>query len=182
MASYVVKSWYADQRANPRGQYISIKGRASGVVSWVMSLIGISPTFSLECGCNNFVYEIGSWSGKRVTTIPLAKISSVYYGYTKPWKEALAIGIVGFFAGNLAFAMTHSLATSAISTLMVWTLAVVYYALNKDLSIGVCETGGILSSVDFRRSVIEGIAVDEAAAERVHLIILALVERSNPKL
>ena len=83
MAAYVVKWWYADQKMNPHGHYISIKGRASGPLSWVMSLIGISPTVSLECGGNNFVYEIRSWSGRMVKAIPLSKISSVYYGYHK---------------------------------------------------------------------------------------------------
>jgi hypothetical protein len=181
MASYVVKSWYADQKVNPYGQYVSIKGRVPGLISWAMSSVGISPTISLECRSNNFIYEIGSWSGKQVKTIPLTKISSVYYGYTKPWKEALLIGIIGFILGILIALMTKSFASNVVVTLLFWGLAISYYILNKDLSIGVCEVGGILSEINFRRSLIEGVAVDEANAERVHLIILALVERSMSK-
>ena len=181
MATYVVKSWYADQKINPHGHYVAITGRAPGLISWVLSLAGISPTFSLQCGCNNFVYEMGSWSGKRVKTIPLSKISSVYYGYVKPWKAALAIGLAGIAVGNLIYAATQSGVANAMVILIFLGLAFGYFLFNKDFSIGVCEVGGILSGVDFRRSLIEGITVDEAAAEKVHLIIHALIERTNVK-
>lgn len=179
MAAYVVKSWFADQKANPQGRYISIKGRAPGLISWLMSLVGISPTVSLECGGNNFVYEIGSWSGRMVKAIPLSKISSVYYGYAKPWKEALAIFILGPVIGSIMANITKSGMVAFVVVLLFIGLALAYYLLNKNLSIGVIETGGLLSGIDFKRSIIEGVDVDEAAAEKVYLIIQALVDRVN---
>lgn len=181
MATYVVKSWYADQKMNPHGQYVSIKGRAPGLISWVLSLLGVSPTVSLQCGCNNFVYEAGSLSGKQVKTIPLSKISSVYYGYAKPWKQALAIALIGVTLATPFYAATQSGLASAFIILVCLALGFAYYLLNKDFSIGVCEVGGIVSGIDFRRSLIEGVTVDEGAAEKVHLIIQALVERVTNK-
>jgi hypothetical protein len=63
--AYVVKSWFADKRPNPHGHYVSITGRAPGLISWLLSLLGVSPIVSLECTGNYFVYEMGSWSGKH---------------------------------------------------------------------------------------------------------------------
>ena len=179
MATYVVKSWYADQKADPQGHYVSIKGRAPGFIAWLMSLVGISPTVSFECGVNNIIYEKGSWSGKFVNTIPLSKISSVHYGYAKPWKAALLLAILGSFFGIMLFPLSG--AAGLVVMLIAWVIAIIYYHLHKDLALGVIEIGGFASRIDFRRSVIEGIAVDEAGAEYAHNIILALVDRTNSK-
>ena len=116
-----------------------------------------------------------------VKTIPLSKISSVYYGYAKPWKTALVIGLLGVALGLSVYATTQNVAASALISSFFWGLAIAYYLLNKDFSLGVCEVGGILSGVDFRRSLIEGVTVDEEAAEKVHLIVQALIERTNVK-
>lgn len=181
MATYVVKSWYADQKVNSQGHYISLKGRAPGLISWAMSLLGISPTVSFECNCNNIVYETGSWSGKTVKAIPISKVSSVYYGYAKPWKAAVMLVVAGFVLGHLVSSATGSTSAAVMTTVLLMVLALAYYLLNKNLGIGVAEVGGIVSGIDFKRSIIENVNVDEAAAQRVYLIIQALVDRAHPK-
>jgi hypothetical protein len=179
MVAYVVKSWYADKRTNGEGRFVSIKGRVSGLLSWVMSLAGVSPTVSLECGGDKVVYEAVSWSGKTAKTIPVSKISSIQYGYSKPWQHSAMLCLFGFVVGAMAARVFGSPFAGFLVLTVFVACAALYYTLNKLLSIGILEDGGCLTAINFKRSVIEGIDVDENAAERVCMIIQAIVDRAN---
>ena len=77
--------------------------------------------------------------------------------------------------------VTKSAMVAVFAVLISLGLGVAYYLLNKDLSIGVGEVGGVLSELDFEPSIIEGVMLDEAFAEKVYLIIQALVDRANAR-
>ncbi len=163
MAGYVVKTWDVGTKPNEEGNYVKIGGRAPGLWSWFLSLIKIDPTISIIFTQNKVIYESGSWQGKTRRVIPINSISSFYYGYTKPWKEALVMGIV---LGILTFGLG----------LLV---GLIYYFLNKTLSIGICEKSGVMSGIDMKRSVIEGKKIDEKDAELVCSILERLVDAKN---
>lgn len=113
---------------------------------------------------NKILFEQGSLEGSVKRVIPMSKVSSSFCGYTKPWKKALVIGAV---CGLLTFWM---LFLGAL-------VGVVYYFLNKTLTIGLVEVSGLVSSFDFKRSVIEGQHIDEAQAREVCEIIEFLMDR-----
>jgi len=157
MAAYVVTSWQVEPNAPAGADLVLIKGRAPGLFAWLLSLVGIEPTISLRVTCDTMYYEQGSLAGSIRRLIPLSRISSAYFGYSKPWKEALAIAV---FIGLPTFGLG-------------FIIAVIYYLLNKSMSIGIVEVGGTDSGIQFKRSVIEGKKVDEGASAEV----AALLER-----
>lgn len=167
MSAYVIKSWKASPaQADASGRYVEIVGRAGGLLSWALAQLTIDPTVSFVVLENKILFERGSMAGSTKRVIPMSKISSSFYGYTKPWREAL---IIGFVCGMLTFWM-----------LFLGALAgVLYYVLNKTLTIGVVEDSGVESSIAFKQSVIEGQKIDEAQARVVCEIIEAKLARQQ---
>ena len=157
----VIKSWMASE-APVEGIYVKIVGRAPGIISWALSLMGIDAVTTFLVTENQIRYETGSWQGQTKVVVPLNVITRSYYGYEKPWKEAVAIGLLlspvfglGLIAGPL------------------------YYFLNKNLHVGFVEMSAWSASIAFKRSVIEGKNIDEKEAEKVLKIVQMLVDRQN---
>lgn len=69
--------------------------------------------------------------------------------------------------------------TYGIMTIVGGIIALLYYFLNKTMTIGVFEIGGMLNGISIKRSVIENKALDEKDAEKFEKVLLALVEKYN---
>jgi len=163
MAAYVIKEWkLSNTPLDARNTFINIVGRAPGLLSWILSHLGIDPTVTFKLTGDKVLFEVGSLEGSIHRVIPLRSISSTMYGYTKPWKEAVAIGVL------------IGIPTFGIGII----LAIVYYFLNRRLSIFVVEVSGIVSGFEFKRSVIEGQEINEMEAARVATMIQAFVDRA----
>lgn len=150
----VIKEWVANENP-PNGIYIKIMGREAGLLSWLLSLVGIDPTSTLTVDKDNFLFEQGSLSGFSRRVIPLNNICSGFYGYAKPWKEAVIIGVL---LGSVTFGIGI-------------IVGIIYYFLNKQLTLGVVENSGIASAIQFKRSVIEGKQIDEKEGAKVIQIL-----------
>jgi len=155
----VLKKWHASKTANENGNYVHLIGREAGLLAWLLSLVGIDPTTEVEIREHLIVFTAGSLAGREKRVIPMKSVCSAYYGYKKPWKEALAIGVlltpvllIGLIAGPL------------------------YYFLNKELTVGVVEASSWVGGFSFKRSVIEGKNIDEKNAYEVMDIIRSLIE------
>lgn len=152
MNPYVIKKWQVNENvSDPKETVIQIEGRAGGFLSWLLSLLKISPTVSLEITGEQIRFSEGSLAGTANRLIPLSSVCSTYYGYVKPWKEALALGII------------LAVPTFGIGII----LAILYYYLNKHMAVGFIEVSGVANGIAFKRSVIEGIKVDEDSARQV---------------
>jgi hypothetical protein len=160
MNPYVIKKWQVSEIAGVDQNNIEIEGRAGGLLSWLMSKVGISPTVKVEIGAERIRFAEGSLAGNAHRIIPLENISSTYYGYAKPWKEALLIAIV------------LGIPTFGIGVI----LAIVYYFLNKSMTVGFVEVSGVVNAIAFKRSVIEGINVDENQAQQVAELTQKLID------
>lgn len=178
MQSYVIKSWRVASEPDESGAYIDIKGRAPGLLSWFFSLMGIEPTVTLRVTAREFMMESGSWSGRIVNYVPLAKVSSIVHGFTKPWKEAL-IMLVVFIALAAGSAQAGGGGVAAGLFLIGIISSVLFYILNKKLTVAVFEVGGAISGLQIKRSVIEGKRLDQADAEQASGIITWLVANKN---
>lgn len=155
----VIKEWYASKTKDSNGNHVHLVGREGGLLSWLLSLIKIDPTTEVEIKENIIKFSSGSLAGQEKRIIPFKSITSAYYGYTKPWKEALVITILLspiFFIGLI--------------------VGPVYYFLNKDLTVAVIEASGWVGSFSFKRSIIEGKNIDEEQAYEVIEIIRSLIE------
>jgi hypothetical protein len=155
----VLKKWHASNSANESGDFVHLVGREAGLFAWILSIIGIDPTTEIQIKDNLIIFHAGSLAGQEKRIIPIKSLTSAFYGYQKPWKEALAIGVLltpVFFIGLIAGPL--------------------YYFLNKKLTVGVVEASGWSGGFSFKRSVIEGKNIDEKSAYEVINIIRQLIE------
>jgi hypothetical protein len=158
--TYVVKSWSIDRKAAPGQPIVQITGRSPGLLSWILSFMGIEPTVHFVLTDHNIQFAQGSLAGNTRRTIPLSQVSSISHGFVKPvWLIIVGILTLGFFGIGIIF--------------------IILYFLNKAISIGVGDTGGILSELRFKKSVIEGENIDESAAAHVASIIDELASNAR---
>ena len=157
--SLVIKQWYADTSKNEDGNFVHIVGREAGLLSWLLSLFKIDPTNEVEVKDNLLKFTTSSLAGQEKRLIPMNSITSAYYGYKKPWKMALFLGVILMPLFGLG--------------LLVGPL---YYILNKSLTVGVVEASGWIGAFSFKRSIIEGQNISEEDAYRVIEIIRTLIE------
>lgn len=150
----VLKKWHTNENPQSNESKIHIHGREEGLISFAFSIIGIDPTTTFQLSDNKLVFSNGSWEGQKKIIVPISSISSCYFGYTKPWKQALVIGIITmpiFFIGAI--------------------LGPLYYFLNKQLELGIRDTSGATYALAFKRSVIENVKIDETEGNHVLSII-----------
>lgn len=169
MNAFVIKSWRANDHPDAEGSYVNISGRAGGFVSWMFNLLGISPTVQLLVRADKIIFQKGSLEGTLNFITPLENTCSTFYAFKRPLKEAIVLGIV---LGALTF-FSFGLIGIAI--------AILYYVLNKTLTMGFTDIGGRVSEIPFKRSVIEGKTLDETEAARVCEIIQQLVDARRPR-
>lgn len=162
--AFVIKSWFASSTPDLEQNYVSISGRAGGLIAWLLNLLGISPTVRLTVRADKIVFQKGSLEGTLNYLTPLENTCSMFYAFKRPLKEALVLGLI---LGAATF-FTFGILGIAI--------AILYYVLNKTLTIGFTDVGGRMSEIPFKRSVIEGRVIDEQEAARVCGIIQQLVD------
>ena len=161
---FVIKSWSAANQPDADGNYVHISGRAGGFVSWLLNLLGISPTVQMIVQANRIIFQKGSLEGTFNFITPLENTCSTFYAFKRPLKEAVILGVI---LGALTF---FSFGIIGIA------IAILYYVLNQTLTVGFTDIGGRVSEIPFKRSVIEGISLDEAEAARVCDIVQHLVD------
>jgi hypothetical protein len=160
VADLVIRKWQASKQAID-GQFVVIEGRASGVLSWLLTKFGIDTATRLRVSRDVVYFEQGSLAGFSQRVIPMSRMSSAYFGYEKPWKEALVLGLVLLPLFGLGL-----------------ILGPLYYIFNKSTAIGVVESSGLINGIRFKRSLIEGQQLTEDDGRRVITIICDLMEAS----
>lgn len=179
----VVRRWQANERPlDSQGSHVIIEGRASGLLSWMTTLLRIDPTTRLKVSTERVHLAVSSLSGKDHLLLPLENICYTYYGHHKPWKKALLVYFVGwhilpgagaFVLSALAFALTADGTLQIVSKVLgglfgfslSCILAVVYYVRHKAVMVGIKMGSGKTCELRFRRSLIENrdVRVDEVA-------------------
>lgn len=166
----VVKSWKVTTQPAAGEPNVSIVARDSGLLSFVLSIVGIDATATLQVSQRHVFYEKGSLSGFERRFVPLEHVASTLYGRIKPWKKtgvlvALSIGLGGAMGGVFG----------VLLAIVGMALSLMYYYLNRTLTIGVTVVSGQQFELSFSRSVLEGQEVNEAAAEKVIKVIEHLI-------
>lgn len=176
--SLVIKSWSVQSSPASGQPHIRIVGRASGFLSFILSMLGIDATTTLIVNARHVEYESGSLAGFTRRITPLEHISSTYYGQFKPWKKAVVILSLGVMFGfSIMGHSTTSTVVGTIVTLGAFALAGAYYVLNRSLTFGYLEHG-VLTSYPFvfKRSVIEGQEINEDALRNMITLIEYLIK------
>jgi hypothetical protein len=180
MKPLVLIEWKADnQPIDDDGNLIRITGRQGGLIAWLFSLLKIEPTTSIKVSKDRVEFVSSSLSGTEYRMIPISSVCSTYYGYHKPWKTALAILIFFVF---LAFNIGSNLVIFAIFFLAGPAIAFLYYFLNRVWTLGFVEHSGVVSRIRFKRSVIEGVDVNETQGHYICQITQFLIESKRNNL
>lgn len=137
------------------GTHVRIVGRKSGLADWFLSLIGIDTTTVFEVYSDHIKFTEGNLSGRTTTVIPLSALSSSSSGYFKPLIYFL-IGIPLIPMFGLGF------------------LFIIYYFLHKTLVVTTTSHSSAGAAIAFKRSVVEGVKVEQKQAEEIIDIINSL--------
>ncbi len=180
MSAYVLKRWKAQTSPiDEAGNMISISGRESGLIAWLLARVGIDPTMTLNVSSKRIEFRASSLSGTNNRMIPLGGVCSTYYGYHKPWKQALGIfALLMWLIGSLAAAL-ESGGAIFLGFLVSVGISVAYYYLNRTLMIGIVENSGVVSGILFKKSVIENVDIDETQARIVCELTQAIIEAAK---
>jgi len=171
----VIKKWFADVSPREDGSYVDILARESGLIAWFLALIRIDPTYSLKIQYDKIFYESRSLFGYKKIALPVASVSSVFFGYSRPWKLALFWFLL--FAA-VAYLLTQFDQTiwSFVLFLVGILVGVLVFIFNRELTLGVKEQDGEIYDLQCTRSFIENQEINEESLERITLIFIAIVD------
>lgn len=136
-------------------QYVHIVARKAGVGAFLLSLIGIDSTTVFDVYSDRLEFVEGSLSGRMNTCMPLSSVSVATSGFVKPFM-LLLLGIVftlTCFGGIVGIPM------------------IIGYFLSKSLVVSVTSNGGEAVSIFLKRSIIEGVEINEETAFKIVEII-----------
>jgi hypothetical protein len=176
----VISEWHVANQPNAQGEFIAIRGRAPGLFSWIMSLLGVERGVRMVATAQHIRFQEGDLGGSSTRIIHLDKVCSTYYGYKKPWAEAF--GLL-WFAGGLLSTLGATIMDSPIGAILGFgvgiAIAALYYALNKRMSIGLVEMSGVVNQIVFKRSVLEGVNLDENSSSQASDVIQWLMDSAR---
>ncbi|HEV7402476.1 MAG TPA: hypothetical protein VGO11_06105 [Chthoniobacteraceae bacterium] len=179
----VIKRWYASNTPNPTGHYVVIVGRREGLVSWILALVGIDATTSITVSGARIEFEEASLSGRTKRLIPLTSVCSTLYGYAKPWKKALIImfivGALVVFGSGLFSGQSPGFGSFVLGLLLGFGAGALHYVLNRQFTLGFVEDSGVVSSIRFKRSIVENQEINEVQASYVSEVTQALIESTK---
>jgi hypothetical protein len=189
MSALVIKAWQVDSKPIDRYQnFVRISGRKGGLVAWALSLMGIDPVTTIRVGLDRIEFKTASLAGIESRLIPLQSICSSYYGYHKPWKQALSIWVAFVFVGtSIGSAMAEGRGQSAglmpllASAAIGLVAALLYYFLNRTLTLGFVEASGVINGIRFKRSMIENLDINQQQAKRVCIVVQRLIEAKEKR-
>lgn len=169
----VVKEWKIDPGAPIP---VCIKGRKAGLLAWFLSFLKLDATTTFELHANHVSLADGSLAGQIREIVPLSGACNIGTGYLKPFGYILAA--VGF----CFWAIVSLFNDNASGWAVVWQLvlavgSVIAYFLNRCLVLYVKPVSSSTIQIAFKRSVIEGVDVDEETSRKVvRLVVDAIMD------
>ncbi len=176
----VISEWHVGHQPNSSGAYVSIRGRQAGLLSWILSILGVERGVRLEADTKHIKFKEGDMGGSSTRVIHLDSISSTYYGFKKPWAEAIVIiWLLGGALWGLGGALIGGTLGSLIGGIVAVGIAALYYFLNKRMTVGIVEHSGVQSQLVFKRSVLEGLQLDEASSAQASDVLQWLMDAAR---
>ena len=178
----VLKSWYASNTPMTDGSFICITGRRSGLMGWILAVIGIDPVTTLKVSTTRVEFHASSITGTAHRITPLTSVSTSYFGFHKPIARALVAGLLvfGIFTALFVVILRASMLGPVLAILggiiAGVASALLYLYFNKTQTIGFTEVSGEICEIQFKPSVIEGVNVDERQAKYAAELMQHLIQ------
>lgn len=157
---------------------INISGRASGLWSWLLTVVGIEAETTIKVTGREITFKSTSLFGQQHAIVALTSISSVHCGYLKPISFLIVAGVCALL--GLSAWISGGGFSSFIAGLFVGTIFAVLYWLLKKVEILVHTRGSLPLGLVFKRSVIENVPVDiERAKIAIGIINNLIISSQN---
>lgn len=155
-----------------------IEGRQEGILSWLMVILGIDTSVVLFLSTTDVELRMHSLlNGFVYRVIPLNHVASVEGGFVKPWP--LLIVALGAVLGGAFMGWSAGRWTFLLLGLVVAVVMIVLYTLQKTMSLTIEATNGSWVRVQVKRSVIEGVVVNEETTEMLVDAVRGMATRSR---
>lgn len=171
----VLKKFAINKTATGQAALIDIIGRPGGLISWLLTVIGLDSTWSMRVTTSDISLKKSSLFGQQHSVTAISSISDAHCGYLKP---------VGYFFVSAAFLLLGLggwISGGGIKVflggLIFAVIFFVCYFLRKTIVIYIVTRGSTKLGIKFQRSVIENVAVDIQQAQLAVGIINSLVIR-----
>ena len=161
-SALVVKEVQIDENAEVQ---VHIIARKSGLISWIFSLFGIDPTYTLWVYKDRIETKRQSLSGGIKSVVPISSLDSYTYGFTRPFLF-LWLSIILFVIGfpTILFGI-------GILFIILAIILLIKFILGKCLTMCFTTYGGNIVLFLYKRSVIEGVSIDENLADKISEIV-----------
>ena len=154
---------------------VDLAGRTSGITSWLLTRLGFDAETSLKVTDTQVSFMSSSLWGQAFLVSPLTSVSSTHCGYSKPIGHLIWGAI--FMIGGAAQAQRGGNMLALSTGLIIGGAFLVAYYLSKRIYISIETSGGSVSGLSFKRSVIENVGVDiEQALKAASIINRKLIE------
>ena len=152
---------------------IELVGRQQGIISFLLTLVGISPITDFRVTVDELCCNSTSLFGRHNHSVPLRAISSIAAGVRKPVGYLfvafvfLVLGVFGgLWRGGLYEFLLSFMVCGAFAGVFIWL-----YAINKRFFVSVYTQGGPPILLSLKPNVIEGVPLDLERALQVVKII-----------
>jgi hypothetical protein len=147
------------------GAHVLIEARQAGLISFLLTLIGLDPNSSLKVSRASISFRTSSVFGSSQVSTPLPNIGAFVGGYKKPFL-ALVLSVISLLSGLAIFnPMYEESMYFFFIFLAISLISIIYYLLNKVMFIGFETSGGGTYGFAFKASVIEGVGINIARVE-----------------
>jgi len=155
---------------------IELVGRQQGIISFLLTLVGVSPITEFRVTPDELCCNSTSLFGRQNQSVPLRAISSVAAGVRKPvgYLFMSFVFLVGGVFGGLGVLWIEGLFRFVLTLLVFGTLAALFiwlYAINKRFFVSIYTQGGPPILLSLKPNVIEGVPLDLERSLQVIKII-----------
>jgi hypothetical protein len=149
--------------------------RESNLIGWLFDKLKMDANLEMRVKYSKVEYMSSSLFGFDRVVLPTESVSSVYFGTTRPWKQALVCLLFSFVGAFFAADAGYTLAVIAL-VLVGFGAALFVLVFNRQRTIGFTEATGRDYTLTLARSVIEGQEIDAKKLEEISAIIMAIID------
>lgn len=158
------------------GVLVDIRGRASGIIGWLLTIIGLYGETSLKMTGKEISFSNKSRFGQIYQVVPIPCISSTHCGYSRSIGY-LILAVLFIISGVITGFVPGSNSVAVIIVLLFGGLFLIAYWFSKRIAITLETSGGMVLGLSFKRSVIENVRVDiDQALKAIHVVNGKVIE------
>lgn len=174
----VLKQFRVRSSPSRESPVVEITGRRSGLVAFILSMIGLDPTVSLTVTSTEVRQRAASMSGETVDILPLRQIASVHASMTSPI-IILIMGILALLPGLLAVAVAEGEPEGFMALFPAVVLIVTYFVTGKKFSLAFITSAGGGVAIGFKPKTPSGQKLDLDRLNQVAEAVRDLISQAS---